>query len=427
MKKASFLMCMALAAAAFADPVVSGVSVSFYQQARLVKVQYSLSEPAVVTAQFLRGGEVVPATNVVSLVGDVNRLVKGSAGVFYWKAVQDFPGETFNANSLSVKLKAWPVDAPPDFMVVDLRGQRHVRYYESADDIPGGLGLGSSDTNRIYKIVMRRIPAANILWRMGSPSDETGRDDNEVPHLVKLTNDYYISVYPVTQGQFAQIDSSKSATWSGSYSVNTATNAALRPMDTVSYNYIRGSVDDSINWPATGTNVLSTSFLGKLRQFTGVDFDLPTEAQWEYAARAGTSGALNDGTANLAVAESGDDANAKRLGWIKQNAVNAYGSTETGPVGWFTPNAWNIYDIHGNVYELCRDWYVADLTTVAGYSAAGTVEPIGPSQTSGSRSFRAGIYAYNVRHCRTAKRGGYSPNNSAHAYGFRLYAPCEAR
>ena len=117
MKKASFLMCMALAAATFADPVVSGVSVSFYQQARLVKVQYSLSEPAVVTAQFLRGGEVGPATNVVSIVGDVNRLVKGSAGVFYWKAVQDFPGETFNASSLSVKLKAWPVDAPPEGVI----------------------------------------------------------------------------------------------------------------------------------------------------------------------------------------------------------------------------------------------------------------------------------------------------------------------
>ena len=150
-------------------------------------------------------------------------------------------------------------------------------------------------------------------------------------------------------------------------------------------------------------NKLNERYAGKLP--TGYRFDLPTEAQWEYACRAGTTTALNNGT-NL-TSEKGECSNLNEVGWYDKNN----GSDGHKAVGQKRPNNWGLYDMHGNVWEWCRDWfddYTGDST-----------DPTGPTSAS-RRVSRGGGWCSYAKNCRSADRLSYSPVERRSYLGFRL-------
>ena len=276
------------------------------------------------------------------------------------------------------------------YLVVDLSGGPAADAYpwrssRSAPDLGG-------DTCRTTELWLRRIPAGTFM--MGSPSNELGRWDNENQHAVTLSRDYYIGVFPVTQRQWELVTGGNPSRFKES--------GPCAPVEFVSYDDICGP---GRRWPEDGS-VSPGSFLGLLRRKTGLKgFDLPTEAQWEYACRAGTTTALNNGK-DLRRSE-GSSRNLDEVGWYRENSGG-----RTHPVGEKRPNAWGLYDMHGNIWKWCRDWHGV-------YAPGSETDPSGP--VSGSfRVLRCGGWSNNARSCRAARRNKYSPGNRNSALGFSL-------
>ena len=195
------------------------------------------------------------------------------------------------------------------------------------------------------------------------------------------------------------------------------TNAAFRdtrPVEMVSFNDIRGA-SAGTNWPADN-NVDASSFMGRMRTKSGHSFDLPTEAQWEYACRAGTATALNSGK-NLT--STYDCPNMDSVGRYFNNGGftgyfydwNCGTSNGTAKVGSYLKNLWGLYDMHGNANEWCLNWYA--------YTSTGTTDPPGP--TSGSaRAVRGGSWYDEASRCRSAIRWIFSsPSVKTNFTGFR--------
>jgi formylglycine-generating enzyme required for sulfatase activity len=165
------------------------------------------------------------------------------------------------------------------------------------------------------------------------------------------------------------------------------------------------------------------SFLGRLRAKTGLTFDLPTEAQWEYACRAGTTGALHDGTVNIA--SETVDASLAQLGRYAYNGgrpngtgtpvVSCATNEATAEVGSYIPNAWGLYDMHGNVFEWCLDGF--DTTNP---QLPGGTDPVGvPVDTARIR--RSGSWAHPAKDNRSALRSYGGPHYETEGdTGFRL-------
>ena len=309
-----------------------------------------------------------------------------------WNMVKDAP--TFNSSAFQVDIHAIEVIAP--YLVIDLKTWK--KRYTS---LPPNL---DDDTCRTTELWLRRIPAGT--FRMGSPDDEIGRTDFEVQHEVTLTQDYYIGVFECTQKQWELVMGDSVAYYEGD----------CRPVEQVSYDMIRGMEEQAgAGWPAYGHSVDSTSFMGKLQSKTGLTFDLPTEAQWEYACRAGTTTALNSGK-NLTVIQS--DAAMDEVGryWYNQNDGKGGYSEYTAKVGSYLPNAWGLYDMHGNVYEWCLDWWEDKPSS----TEEGVTNPSGPV-TGLNRVVRGGGWYNYARGCRSANRDDCNSSSYYGDIGFRVF------
>ena len=377
-------------------PVVSDVSMS-QDDSRRVTISYTLSEePGIVTPDILTNGVSIGEENLSLFAGDVNRLV-GTSGVhtITWRPEKAWPGHRIMDGSVSVKLTAWSTNAPPPYMVIDLTMADTVRFYTSTSAFPEG-GL----SNPVYKtdrIVMRRIPAANVEWRMGSPTNEMGRTDAvERPHYVTLSEDFYIGIYEMTQKQYARIMG---------FLPQTQQNAGeMHPIDKVSYNQLRGT--DYV-WPGDGHEVTADSFLGTLRAHAcNIAFDLPTEAQWEYACRAGCGSALYTGEELTGKVTS---PNLDSIAVYKQNGG------ATTDVGIRAPNNWGLFDMIGSMWELCLDWYEANYEDY---------DPeTGPNSSSADkRVIRGGGTGNSAATERCASRSSILPTGLT-GNGFRVCCP----
>ncbi len=302
-------------------------------------------------------------------------------------------------------------DATPEktaglYLVLDLfsgDGTDTVYSVSYLDKVPKG---GWGEEFKTDKIVLRRIDPGRFA--MGAPPDEIGRSSNEVQHLVTITRPYYIGVFEVTWKQWRNIMGTTNSYFEGD----------MAPVSHVSYDAIRGT-SCGRQWPQL-TDVDDTSFLGKLRsRAKGVRWDIPTEAQWEYACRADTSTALNSGKD---VSSTGKDDNIAEVGCYYYNSEKyprdaplATGLPFHAVVGTFRPNEWGLYDMHGNVGEWCLDWYMPDL----GASAA--TDPTGPD-SGGWRVLKGANCGANAWRCSSAHRCCYRPSSHNHFTGFRLVA-----
>ena len=291
------------------------------------------------------------------------------------------------------------------YMIVDVSGgptatSYPVSYQATAPNLTGADNL-QYKTN---KIVLRYIPAGTFT--MGSPVGEVGRAANETQHSVTLTQGFYMGVFEVTQQQFKNVVGSYP---SGSQNFTNAANTM--PMHKVSWENIRGTAGGGYDWPNSGNAVDSAKFMGLLRSKSGLaTFDLPTEAQWEYACRAGTTGALNNGAADVAGTGGNiPDANLQQLGWYDYNTT----PNQTYEVGGKLANAWGLFDMHGNVWEWCLDWYLSDL------GSAAVSSPLGAFSGS-NRVLRGGSWSLDARNCRSANRYYFGPGGTGGSLGFRL-------
>jgi formylglycine-generating enzyme required for sulfatase activity len=214
-------------------------------------------------------------------------------------------------------------------------------------------------------------------FTMGSPSDELGRDSGETQHQVTLTKSFYMMTTEVTQAQWEAVMGSNPSSSSG---------CSTCPVEQVSWNDVQSYITQ-MNLRDEGT------------------YSLPTEAQWEYAARAASTTAFANG--GITETGCGFDPNLDAIGWYCYNSAD-----ETHPVAGKAANAWGLYDMSGNVFEWCQDWF-------GSYSSSAVTDPTGPS--SGSfRIIRGGSWDFLAKYSRSAFRIGRDPDDSYSYLGFRL-------
>lgn len=302
-----------------------------------------------------------------------------------WDADQDVPDALIP--SLAFSVSAWTVnEAIPGnglYMVIDLSagtteegtGTRFPISYLTA--VPKG---GWTDEYKTTKLVLRRVPAGK---------DPLGR--------YELTQDFYAGVFEVTEAQWCCVVGGQDFT-------NTLPKTA-------EYINIRGS-EEGRKWPSSA-KVDTDSFLGKLRIMTGLpNLDLPTEAQWEYACRAGTTTTYNVGGA------VSDYILTNAVGWCRENSGDV-----RHVVGEKVPNAWGLYDMHGNLSELCLDIYSRDYSErLKGRDPKGAPLPTSYPTYYSHRTMRGGDYhsAY-VNMGVNYFDGLYERSGTPYLRGFRLF------
>jgi formylglycine-generating enzyme required for sulfatase activity len=230
-------------------------------------------------------------------------------------------------------------------------------------------------------------------FMMGSPATELGRQADEIQHEVTLTQAFYMQTTEVTQGQWQAVMGQNPSRFQ-----NCGPNC---PVESVSWSDIQEFL--------TRINAQSAD---------GHTYRLPTEAEWEYAARAGSEAAFCDGDIT---APEGIDPILNTVGWYANNSdANYSGCFELDdgrcvgpqPVGSKTPNAFGLYDMHGNVWEWCSDLY-------GNYPSGSVTDPTGPS-SGVIRVLRGGSWHYGAGDCRLANRGRIEPGYRGRSGGFRL-------
>ena len=256
-------------------------------------------------------------------------------------------------------------------------------------------------TNGVYKetkLVMKRVNAGTFI---------SGDDQTNEAHRVILTKPYYLGIFEVTQRQWELVmNSNPSKNLNPGDKVDTYVTSPRCPVERVSYNDIRGS-SDGAKWP-TSNAVDADTFLGKLRDRTNIEFDLPTAAQWEYACRAGTQ----------TVYSYGDTADSEYM------VCNA---SSTRAVGTRKGNDWGFYDMHGNVKEWCLDIWTSDSITSGRYGSRYGTDPTGSNQPYDGcyRVQRGGSYLTEAKECSSASYDLLKPQYGGDDSGFRLCRPCQ--
>jgi formylglycine-generating enzyme required for sulfatase activity len=205
---------------------------------------------------------------------------------------------------------------------------------------------------------------------MGSPASEVGRCDNETQHEVAISKAFWLGQTPVTQVQWEAVMGTQPSYYCGN------------PNHPV----------EKISWQD------ATAFCRCLSEATGMAFRLPTEAEWEYACRAGTAATYSFGDDPSSLGENA---------WFEDNSGGS-----TNPVAMKKSNRWGLYDMHGNVWEWCSDWY-------EDYSLNAATDPEGP-KSGLYRVVRGGSWINSSMACRAARRINDVPGGCTHALGFRV-------
>ena len=389
-KSMTMVAVLGLAAQTFAAVTITNVTCQQrYPWNGLVDIDYEIQSDDAEAQYFVypKGEDRRLGERIImhTLMGDgaTNAVGVGKHRMI-WDAKADMPN--FHTPDFAVTLQTIAQGA--QYLVIDLSGGTNavtypVRYSTTPPDI-------TTDKCRTTELWLRLILPGTFM--MGSPTTESGRGSNEQQHSVRLTRPYYIGVFEITQKQWMLVSGTTNAICHV---------GDCRPVDRVSYNMIRGSNIGS-QWPVSDA-VDVDSFVGVMRHKTSLKFDLPTEAQWEYACRAGTTSALNNG--------GGTENDMKKVGRYWGNTSDGRESySQHTKVGVYLPNTWGLYDMHGNVSEWCRDLYQAQLPEHE------VVDPVGSANLGGQRCWRGG--AWNIGSwgtwtcCRSAARSSASPSTT---------------
>ena len=233
----------------------------------------------------------------------------------------------------------------------------------------------SPSTEYQFDMDFALVPAGT--FDMGSPATEIGRRDDEVLHEVTISEDFYLQTTEVTQAQWEEV---------------------------MGYNPVDSPCDNcpvhSVSWNDVQVFILALS------EGDGATYRLPTEAEWEYGARAGSTTGFANGDLMDLTCEDIDD-NLDLIGWFRCNSDNALQA-----VSGKDRNSQGLYDMHGNVAEWVQDYYAA-------YSVDPVTDPTGPD-TGMSRVVRGGGYSSLAHDCRSAARADYASFDSQVSIGFRL-------
>jgi len=232
------------------------------------------------------------------------------------------------------------------------------------------------------KLELVLIPAGE--FDMGNPNaiGPVTKDEGPV-HRVRLTRPFYMGTYEVTQEQWQRLMGTNPSHWQD----------PRRPVESISWHDCQ-------------------EFIRRLneRYAEGLLFRLPTEAEWEYACRAGTETLFHFGETI-----STNQVNYRGTQFFN-NAPPVGTPKKSLPVGSFSPNAWGLYNMHGNVREWCSDWYTADY-----YARSPLDDPAGPA-TGMKRILRGGNWGEEASYCRSAARYYYAPSSSLNRWGMRVVA-----
>jgi formylglycine-generating enzyme required for sulfatase activity len=251
---------------------------------------------------------------------------------------------------------------------------------ERRGDAKGVVELFRNPTKSMAKLItnsigmkLARIPKGAFM--MGSPESEEGRYSDEGPqHSVTISKDYYLGAYEVTQEQYQRIMGENPSEFKGTNN----------PVETVSW-------EDAVAFCKKLSELPEEKAAGRV-------YRLPTEAEWEYACRAGSTTRFGFGDS---------DSQLGSYAWFDENSART-----THPVGEKTSNAWGLYDMHGNVWEWCADWK-------GDYSTSAVTDPAGPA-TGSYRVFRGASWRDGAAYCRSAIRNRYVPSYRYPFDGFRV-------
>jgi len=265
--------------------------------------------------------------------------------------------------------------------------ERMDRNLELLDRLLGEAGVTETANDTLPTPRTVTVSGIELVWcppgtfLMGSPPEEAERKDHETQHPVTLTQGFWIGKYPVTQAQYRAVMGTNPSHFKGD----------RRPVERVTW-------DDAMTWCSKMNDAaLDTPF--------GYQWTLPTETQWEYGCRAGTTTPFSFGSQL-----NGREANCC--------GIYPYGSTITGPyllrtseVGSYAGNPWSIHDLHGNVWEWCGDWYWDS-------HARAVMSPTGRPEKA-ARVIRGGSWSNRASGCRSAFRFGLPPSLRLYDQGFR--------
>jgi formylglycine-generating enzyme required for sulfatase activity len=280
------------------------------------------------------------------------------------------------------------------------------------------------------------VPIQNGNFQMGSPVTEPDRFDDETQHVVTLTQGFRMGKYPVMQAEYEAVMGTNPS-WYKTTPVPPETSTAKRPVEHVNWydaivfcnklSMLEGlspayripgfsNSTDPADWgdvPAASSspNKATWDAVQVVNDSTG--YRLPTEAQWEYACRAGTTTGFSWGSNYI------DNTKANFYS-ITVDVCNPVAAPRLSPpvtwVGSYAPNPWGLYDMHGNVNEWCWDWYLLS------YGSTAAVDPAGPA-TGTNRVERGGGWSASGANVRTAYRRSSSPASMSSATGMRLVRP----